>query len=229
MKTFKKAITLTIPVMLGYISVGMAFGLVFSSTGFNNSWGILMSVIVYAGSMQFILTELMLNNSGLIQIAILTFFVNMRHIFYGFSFIDKFKTMKNKHYMIFSLTDETYSLLCSLHFDNTKNSKMLFFLISCLNQIYWIVGTFIGLLFGNILNFNTAGIDFAMTALFIVILLEQLKSRTSYIPVILGIVSSIISILIFNADNMIMPTMILIVFFLTIFKKSISKRGMPNE
>jgi len=226
----KKSFLLTIPVMLGYLSVGMAFGLLFQSTAFHMGWGFLMSFLIYAGSMQFIAIELMQDNMGLLQIALLTFFVNLRHMFYGLSFIDQFKRMKGKKgYMIFSLTDETYALLYAAKAENTEENDLLFFLIAAFNHFYWLLGTAIGILAGTLITFDTTGIDFAMTALFVVIFIEQWQSAKSHIPALVGIGASMIVIILFGAEGMILPTMALIVTTLTLMRKSIEEKVRLSE
>ncbi|WP_234124080.1 AzlC family ABC transporter permease [Clostridium hydrogenum] len=225
-KAIKAAFPNTIPVMLGYISVGMAFGLLFEKSGYNLLWAILMSTVVYAGSMQFIAINLLTGGTGFVEIALMTLFVNFRHLFYGLSFIDKFKDMgKKKTYMIYSLTDETYSLLCSVKAPEGVNNNLFLFCISFLNQMYWIIGTIIGSAVGSLIKFNTKGIDFAMTALFVVIFIDQWSSYKTHIPVIIGILSTIISLLIFGPNNLVLPSMILIVINLMIFSKQIQRKN----
>lgn len=225
-KAIKAAFPNTIPVMLGYISVGMAFGLLFEKSGYNLLWAILMSIVVYAGSMQFIAINLLTGGAGFIEIALMTLFVNIRHLFYGLSFIDKFKDMgKKKTYMIYSLTDETYSLLCSVKAPEGVNNNLFLFCISFLNQMYWIIGTIIGSALGSLIKFNTKGIDFAMTALFVVIFIDQWSSYKTHIPVIIGILSTIASLLIFGPNNLVLPSMILIVINLMIFSKQIERKN----
>lgn len=225
-KAIKAAFPNTIPVMLGYVSVGMAFGLLFEKSGYNLLWAILMSTVVYAGSMQFIAINLLTGGTGFVEIALMTLFVNFRHLFYGLSFIDKFKDMgKKKTYMIYSLTDETYSLLCSVKAPEGINNSLFLFCISFLNQIYWIIGTIIGSAVGSLIKFNTKGIDFAMTALFVVIFIDQWSSYKTHIPVIIGILSTIISLLIFGPNNLVLPSMILIVINLMIFSKQIQRKN----
>jgi len=230
-KVIKAAFPVTIPVMLGYLSVGIAFGLLFERSGYNFLWAILMSTVVYAGSMQFIAINLLISGAGLIEIALMTLFVNIRHLFYGLSFIDKFKDMgKKKIYMIFSLTDETYSLLCSSKAPEGVDNNSFIFCIALLNQIYWIIGTFIGSIAGSLIKFNTNGIDFAMTALFVVIFIEQWSTYKTHIPVLIGIVSTVISLLLFGPDNLILPSMLFITSALLIFKKQIDmKTCQDNE
>ncbi|PKM90935.1 MAG: branched-chain amino acid ABC transporter permease [Firmicutes bacterium HGW-Firmicutes-12] len=224
-KALKAAFPATIPVMLGYISVGLAFGLLMVKTGHNFLWAIFMSITVYAGSMQFIAINLLTNGVGLIEIALMTLFVNVRHVFYGLSFIDKFKDMgKKKTYMIFSLTDETYSLICSLKAPVGVDNNLFLFSIALLNQMYWIIGSIIGAIAGSLITFNTQGIDFAMTALFVVIFIEQWFTYKTHIPVLIGIVATLLSLMIFGSDNMILPSMIFITAILLVFEKKIDKK-----
>lgn len=227
-RAIKAAFPVTIPVMLGYISVGIAFGLLFEKSGYSLAWAMLMSLTVYAGSMQFIAINLLTSGAGFIEIALMTLFVNIRHVFYGLSFIDKFKDMgKKKGYMIFSLTDETYSLLCSSKAPEGVNSNLFIFSIAFLNQIYWILGTIIGSAAGSLIKFNTKGIDFAMTALFVVIFIEQWYSYKTHIPVIVGIFSTVLCFLIFGANNLILPSMLCITITLILFQKQIDRN--PHE
>jgi len=229
-KVIKAAFPVTIPVMLGYLSVGIAFGLLFEKSGYNFLWAILMSTAVYAGSMQFIAINLLVSGAGLVEIALMTLFVNIRHLFYGLSFIDEFKYMgKKKMYMIFSLTDETYSLLCSSKAPEGIDNNSFLFCIALLNQIYWIIGTFIGSIAGSFITFNTNGIDFAMTALFVVIFIEQWSTYKTHIPAFIGIVSTVLALLIFGPDNLVLPSMLFINVALMLFKKQIDKKTHEHD
>jgi 4-azaleucine resistance transporter AzlC len=159
---------------------------------------------------------------GLINIAAITLMVNIRHVFYGLSMIDKFKNMgKFKPYMIFSLTDETYSLLCLTDSPEDVNRNYFLFFISILNQSYWIIGSFIGSIAGSMITFNSQGIDFAMTALFVVIFVEQWLFVTSHIPAITGILISLICLVIFGSENFLLPSMMLILAVLTVIRNKI--------
>ena len=229
-KAIKAALPATIPVMLGYISVGIAFGLLLEKSGYSLWWAILMSVAIYAGSMQFIAINLLTSGTGFIEIAVMTLFVNIRHVFYGLSFLDKFKDMgKKKTYMIFSLTDETYSLLCSSKAPEGVNDNLFLFCIAVLNQMYWIIGSIIGSVAGSMITFNTKGIDFAMTALFVVIFIEQWYSYKTHIPVLTGALATIISLLVFGANNLILPAMILTIIILMSFRKQIDKKEVEEK
>ena len=220
----KKAIPYTIPVLLGYIFMGIAFGILLSSKGYHFGWAILMGVFIYAGSMQFVSIGILTSPFSLVSALILTLTVNARHLFYGLSMITKYKEMKKlKPYMIFSLTDETYSLLCSVEAPPGIKKEWFYFFISLLNQIYWVVGCGIGGVVGSLFTFDSTGIDFAMTALFVVIFIDQWDSSKEHIPAITGVGISILCIFIFGAENFIIPAMIGIFLCLAIFKNKLEK------
>lgn len=229
-KALKAAFPATIPVMLGYLSVGIAFGLLAEKSGYNFLWALLMSLAIYAGSMQFIAINLLASATGMFEIGLMTLFVNIRHLFYGLSFIDRFKSMgRKKGYMIFSLSDETYSLLCSANVPEGVDGDQFLFCIAVLNQIYWIIGTFIGSIAGSLITFNTAGIDFAMTALFVVIFIEQWRSFKTHIPALIGIGATMLSLVIFGPDNLVLPSMVVIILLLMVFKKPIEKEDLKGR
>ena len=166
----KKAFHLTIPIMMGYVFVAVAFSILMNEKGMPPLYSLLMSVFVYAGSMQFAAVELLSSAAGLLQVAFMTLMVNMRHIFYGLSLMEPYQKMgREKFYFIHTLSDETYSLLCT----QDKNDRTLLLMIGLFNQLYWIMGTLIGSMLSEWLFFDTTGIDFAMNALFIVIFIEQ--------------------------------------------------------
>ena len=222
LKALRAAFPYTVPVMLGYLFIGIAFGVLFENKGYNFLWAILASTLIYAGSMQYVAVNLFTGGIGLINIAAITLMVNIRHVFYGLSMIDKFKNMgKFKPYMIFSLTDETYSLLCLTDSPEDVNRNYFLFFISILNQSYWIIGSFIGSIAGSMITFNSQGIDFAMTALFVVIFVEQWLFVTSHIPAITGILISLICLVIFGSENFLLPSMMLILAVLTVIRNKI--------
>ncbi|MDD2494393.1 MAG: AzlC family ABC transporter permease [Tissierellia bacterium] len=225
LKALKAAFPYTIPVFLGYLFIGIAFGVLFENKGYNFLWAILASTLIYAGSMQYVAINLFTGDIGLINIAFITLMVNIRHVFYGLSMIDKFKNMgKFKPYMIFSLTDETYSLLCLTDSPEGINKNYFLFFIALLNQSYWVLGSFIGSVAGSLITINSKGIDFAMTALFVVIFVEQWLFVTSHIPAITGIIISLLCLVIFGSDNFLLPSMLLILIVLTIIRNKIEER-----
>ena len=181
--------------MLGYLFLGFAFGLMLNDAGYGFWWAFFISVFVYAGSMQFVLVTLLTAGASLWYTLIMTLFVNGRHMFYGLSFVEKFKKMGAAYpYMVFSLTDETFSLLCDLKVPEGMSEERVNFDISLLDHIYWIVGSCVGALAGNVLPFDTTGIDFAMTALFIVIVVNQWMEAKEHTPAIVGGIVGIIAV-----------------------------------
>lgn len=199
----------TIPVMLGYLFLGMAFGLLLQNAGYSFLWAFLSSLIIYAGSMQFVLVTLLTGEVSLIHTALMTLFINGRHIFYGLSFVEKYKKMGKAYpYMVFSLTDETYSVLCGTHVPEDMDEKKVFFWISFLDQCYWVIGSTLGGLAGQYITFDSTGIDFSMTALFVVIVIEQWQEKEAHMSAIIGAVCGIVFLLIFGADRFILPALL---------------------
>lgn len=224
-KILKLAFPLTVPVLLGYISVGIAFGILAIKSGLSIWVALLMSAFIYAGAMQFVAIQLLVGPINLVQIGIMTLFVNIRHLFYGLSFIDLFKTFGNKkQYMIFALTDETYSLLCAISLKESLPKENLFFAVSLLNQLYWFTGTLAGVLIGKLITFDTTGIEFAMTALFVVIFIEQWLAFKTHRPALLGILASLLALAAFGPEKMILPAMLLILVGLILIRKSLVSR-----
>lgn len=200
----------SLPVMAGYIVLGMGFGILISAKGYSFWWAILMSVTVYAGSMQYVGVNLLVSGATILSTALMTLVVNARHLFYGISMIESYRDMGwRKWYAVFALTDETYSLVCA----NPKlpdgvNRKNFIFLLSLMNQCYWIFGSFLGALLGSAKSFNYSGVDFSMTALFICIFVEQWEKTKNHLPAILGLIVSLLCLLIFGADRFLIPSMI---------------------
>lgn len=217
----KKAFVATIPVMTGYLVLGMGFGIVLSTKGLGFIWAIAMSVFIYAGSMQYAAIGLITGGASILTTALTTLMVNARHLFYGISMIDKYKdTGKAKPYLIYALTDETYSLVCSDEsVNNIENKNLYYFLVSFFDQIYWVAGSAIGGLLGEVIPFSTEGIDFALTALFVTIFVEQWLSVSDHKPAITGLSAAVVCLLIFGPDNFLIPTMILITAALLLRRK----------
>lgn len=224
-KLIKTAIIKTLPVMAGYLVLGFGFGILSEKSGYGIWWALVMSVFIYAGSMQFVTISLLTSGASLIATALTTLMVNARHLFYGISMVDKYKDMgKYKPYAIFGLTDETYSLVCSGEYPEGVDKRKYCFLVSALNQSYWVCGTLLGVLAGTIIKFNTAGVDFAMTALFITVFVEQWKSTKNHWPALIGVISSVVCLLIFGSDGFLIPTMIVITVLLSLGKRFLSEK-----
>ena len=209
------AFTQSVPVMLGYIFLGIAFGLMLQDAGYSYWWAFLSSVVIYAGSMQFVLVTLLTGGASLLYAGVMTLFINGRHLFYGLSFIEKFRNMGNFYpYMIFSLTDETYSVLCGLKVPEGMSEKRISFMVALFDHCYWIIGSVLGGIIGQLITFDTTGIDFSMTALFVVIVLNQWLESKEHRPAIFGAVIGILCLLLFGPDKFLLPALTLIAVIL---------------
>ena len=227
---FEFAIKQTIPVMMGYIFMGIAYGLMLDQAGYGILWAFMTSLCIYAGSIQFILVSMLTGGMGLVSVIVMTFSVNSRHIFYGLSFIEKFRTMGRAFpYMIFSLTDETYALLCGTKIPDGTDKERAWFMIAALDQCWWVTGSVLGAVFGTLITFDITGIDFAMTALFAVIALEQWLDAKTHIPALTGLVCGTAALLIFGPDRFILPALAAAVGILVAFRKKLEKKTEGEE
>ena len=223
-KALRPAFTATIPVLCGYLFIGFAFGVMLRDIGFTTPWAFLCSLTIYAGSGQYLLVSLLAAKASLVTVAVMTLLLNCRHIFYGLSFLETFHSMgARKWYMIFSLTDETYSLVATTPVPDGVDKGWFYLFISMLDHVYWIIGCTFGALFGSLVNFNTKGVDFVMTALFIVIFTDQWLNSKNHIPAITGVICSVICLLLFGPDRFIIPAMLSILTILTLLRKPLEE------
>lgn len=228
----KKSFFDTIPVLTGYIVLGIGFGIIMSSSGFNPLWSLAMSLFIYAGSMQYAAIGLLTGGASLVTIALTTLMVNARHLFYGISMVDKYKEAGiEKPYLIFGLTDETYALVCDGKDElDRKSKRKYFFFVTLFDQIYWVTGSMLGALIGSVLKFDTTGIDFALTALFITIFTDQWLKSKNKTPAIAGVLATVLSRIIFGASGFLIPSMIIIAVSLLVMKRfDRRKEDAPNE
>ena len=201
-KSLAAAFPHTVPVLMGYLSIGTVFGWMLSAAGFHPLWSAVMSVTIYAGSGQYLGVELLSKAAPLTDAAFLTLILNFRHLVYGLSMLEKFRNLGwRKLYMIFALTDETYALLAGVSVPEGVDSRDFYFSIAALNHLYWIAGSIIGAAAGALITINTEGIDFAMTALFLVIAVEQWQASGSHAPVFLGTLGTLACLLVFGPEN----------------------------
>lgn len=226
-KMIKPALLATIPVLTGYLVLGFGFGIILKANGYGILLAFIMSSFIYAGSMQYVAIGLLTSGATLITTALTTLMVNARHIFYGISMLCKYKDIGEiKPYLIFSLTDETYSLVCT---DNIsiplENKKDYYFLVSLFNHIYWVTGSVLGAVVGSLIKFNTNGIDFALTALFLTVFIEQWLTGNKHIPAVLGVAVSAISLIIFGSDRFLIPAMLVIALLLCFYKEGGQENG----
>lgn len=205
--------------MMGYLSIGIAFGLMLEAAGYNFIWAAFMSLAIYAGSGQYLGVELLKEGASIAQVAFLTFMINFRHLVYGLSMLEKFRDMgKRKFYMIFSLTDETYALLSSGQIPPGVDAKNYYFFIALLDQCYWVAGSVIGSIAGALLRFNTTGVDFAMTALFIVLAIDQWRTYPKHAPAIIGAACTLLFLLLVGPKSFLLPSLGAIVVLLMAFR-----------
>ena len=217
---FKKALTAALPVMYSYVVIGMGFGMVVQSRGFGALWAGAMSVFIYAGSMQFVALELIGSGASLLTAAITTVMVNLRHVFYGLSMVDKYKNAGAcKPYLIYALSDETYSLVCNPPELLPGEERVFYLLVTAMDQSCWVLGSILGGLLGAALPFSTEGVDFALTALFVSVVAEQWLSSKDHIPALLGLGLSLLCLLLFGADQFLLPAMALILLGLSLYRK----------
>jgi len=225
-QTMKQAFLKSLPVMAGYVVLGFGFGMIAQKSGYGIWWVFAMSTFIYAGSMQYVAVDLLTGGATLITTALTTLMVNARHLFYGISMIEPYKDAgKKKPYLIFGLTDETYSLVCSGQAPDGVDFHGYSFWVSLFNQSYWIIGSLLGVLAGAVITFNTAGVDFAMTALFITVLVEQWKSTKNHLPAVIGLVASVVCLLLFGRENFLIPDMLVISVTLVLGRKVIERKG----
>lgn len=207
---FATALKTTIPVFLGYIPLGMAFGFLLDGAGYHWIYAFLMSLLVYAGSGQFLAVALLASGAGLTEFVVATLLLNLRHAFYGLSLLEKFSDVgKVKPYLIFALTDETYALLTTTEVPKYGSKSRFYFYIAALDHLYWIMGSVIGAVLGSLLDLNLEGMAFVLTALFVVLTIEQYFSSRARFPFVASVGAGILSLILFSPDNMLLISIIL--------------------
>lgn len=227
-RAIRAAFPHTIPVLTGYVFLGIAFGVLLQSQGYGVLWALLMSTCIFAGSMQFVAVGLLAGGFQPLQAALLTLLVNSRHIFYGIAMLDRYTCYRRtKPYMIFALTDETFSLLCAAKPPEDVAQADFDIAIAGLDHLYWVLGSVVGSLAGSAIQFNTQGIEFVMTALFVVIFLEQWQTKDGRIPAALGVLTAAVCLLLFGADTFMLPTMALLVALLAAARRPLERGLRP--
>lgn len=223
-KTFKKAFRDSLPVLAGYLALGIGFGVLLESKGYSLIWAFFMSLTIYGGSIQYAAVDMLSTGASFLTTAFMTLIINARHIFYGLSMLTRYqKVGKIKPYLIFAMTDETYSLVCTTPLGDDINKNLYYFLLSSMNQCYWIAGGLIGVMISALIEFNSSGVEFAMTALFTAIFVDQWRNTKNHIPAILGVVITAVCLVVFGADKFIIPSMILIAFALVLLRKKLDR------
>ena len=220
-KVLKTAFLDTVPVMTGYVFLGFGFGILMYKNGYGPLWSVAMSLFIYAGSMQYVAVSLLTGGASLLTTALTTLMVNARHLFYGISMVDAYKgTGKKKPYLIFALTDETYSLVSTNQIPEGMNRHHYCLLVSVLDHCYWVIGTALGALAGSLIPINYEGIEFVLTALFVTIFVEQWLSTANHKPALIGIGVTTVCLLLLGKDIFLIPSMVVIALTLTIFRRN---------
>ena len=215
----KQAFVKSLPVLAGYVVLGIGFGILLRNAGYGVLWSFAMGAFIYAGSMQYVGVGLLAGGASVLTTALTTFMVNARHLFYSISMIDRYKGAgRYKPYLIFALTDETYSLLCDGKAPENADPHWFRFLVSLFNHCYWVTGCVLGSLLGAVLPFSTAGIEFSMTALFITSFTEQWITAKDHVPALTGLISTLLCLLVFGKDRFLIPAMLLITLVLTLLR-----------
>lgn len=224
------ALEKTVPVMVGYLFLGTAYGILMQTNGYGIGWAAAMSVFVYAGSLQYAGIPLLAAGVHPLYAFLMALMINARHLFYGISMLGKYNGMgRRKPYLIFGLTDETFSVVCDEKVPEYMNPGKLYFLITLFDQCYWVAGTLVGAVAGSFITFNTTGLDFALTALFIVIFTGQWIDQKDHSPAVTGVAASVFCLVVFGADAFIIPAMVMIMIVLVAGYFMENRKNAGNE
>lgn len=223
----KAAFPFTLPVMAGYVCIGIAFGIMLRAAGYGVLWAAAMSVFVFTGAGQIMAVPLLAAGTPLTEVALLTVVIDLRHLFYGLSLLDKFKTLpwRRKLYLIFALSDETYALLAGVAPPEGMEAGRFYTAIAALDQSYWVVGSVIGSLFGSLITMDFTGVDFAMTALFLAIATEQWREKSNRLPALVGLCAPLVALVLVGANNMLVPALAAVLAGILALRKPIEGGG----
>lgn len=222
----KAAFPYTLPILAGFLFLGISYGIYMNISGFGAVYPIIMSLTIFAGSMEFVATSLLLSGFDPLNALILTLMVNARHLFYGISMLDKYKnTGKKKWYLIFGMCDESFSINLTADIPDDIDKGWFMFFVTLLNHLYWFTGAALGGLFGNLITFDAEGLDFVMTALLVVIFLNQWMKEKQHLSSLIGVFCTILCLVLFGSSDFLIPAMILILAILTILRNPIERAG----
>ncbi|MBX4262914.1 AzlC family ABC transporter permease [Clostridium estertheticum] len=227
MKEFRFAFKQTVPILFTYLFIGIAYGIMMEKSGYSMIWSFISALFIFAGSMQIVMIPLMHAGTSLLTVAVMTFFINARHLFYGIGFIEKFRKMGWKYpYMVLTLTDETYSVLCSVKYKDGLDEEKATFFIALLDHCYWIAGCTLGGIAGQFLTLDMKGIEFSATAFFTVVVVNHWNQYPSKIPIFAGAISSILFYILLGADHFLVPSLSVSLIALLMLKdRVITKTG----
>lgn len=229
-RSFRAAFPQTIPIFAGFLFLGMAYGIYMNVSGFSFVYPMIMAFVIFGGSLEFLAVEMLLSPFAPVQVLLVSLMIQARHLFYGISMLDRFRGMGwKKFYLIYGMCDESFSINYTAKIPDDCDKGWFYFFVTALNQLYWVSGATIGGLLGEPITFNTEGLDFVMTAMFIVIFLDQWLKDKHHFSAWVGMLSSVGCLLIFGADNFMVPTMICVLIVLTAFRKPIERKEGGRE
>ncbi|MBC8572125.1 AzlC family ABC transporter permease [Jingyaoa shaoxingensis] len=229
-KALKVAFPQTIPIFTGFWFLGMAYGIYMNASGFSFVYPLCMSLLIYGGSLEFVAVEMLLSPFAPLQTFIMALLIQARHLFYGLSMLDKFKGLGwKKYYLIFGMCDETFSINCSADIPEDVDRGWFYFWVTLLNQFYWSAAATTGGIVGSLLKIDTSGISFVMTAMFVVIFLEQWLKEKEHSASLIGLTVSVLCLIVFGPDSFMVPTMALIVGLLTLLRKPLEKKEVLQK
>lgn len=225
-EAFKAAFPYTVPILAGFLFLGLAYGIYMNISGFSFIYPMLMSLTIFGGSLEFVVVTMLLGSFAPLQTFLVTLMIQARHLFYGIAMLDKYKGMGWKRfYLIFGLCDETFSINYTAKIPEGVDKGWFMIFITLLNQVYWVAGATIGGLAGSLMTFDTEGLEFVMTALFTVIFVEQWLKEKKHYTALIGVMSSVVCLAVFGSESFLVPTMICMLCFLTVFRRPAEKAG----
>lgn len=224
-RALRAAFPHTIPILAGFLFLGASYGVYMRTNGFPFWYPLLMSTVIFGGSLEFVTVAMLMGTFAPLQTFLTALMIQARHLFYGIAMLEKYRnTGKKKLYLIFALCDETFSINCTAEVPEGVDKPLFYFFVSLLNQLYWISGAVLGAVLGSFFHFNTQGLDFVMTAMFTVIFLEQWLKDKQHYSACIGVLCAVACRIFFGADSFLIPTMVCIIAFLSIFKRPITKK-----
>lgn len=224
MRALRAAFPTTIPVLCGFSFLGIAYGLLMSANGFGPGWSLLTSIAVFAGSMQYVGVGLLAAGAHPLYVLAMTLIINARHLFYGLSMLERLKGSRFKPYLIFAMCDESFSILCSTDPPEGVDKDWFMLCVALLDQFYWVAASVLGGLLGGFIAFNTQGLDFVLTALFVVIFLNQWRAHKNRLPAAVGLGCTAVCLVVFGPSNFLLPSMAAILTVLTLLRRPLEVR-----
>lgn len=223
---FKAAFPHTLPILAGFGFFGLTYGVYMNVSGFGFWYPLIMSIVIFGGSLQFVAVSMLLSPFAPVQTFLMALMIQARHIFYGIPMLEKYGDVgRKKYYLIYGMCDETFSINCSVDIPDGVDKGWFMTAVTLLNQFYWVTASTVGGIVGSLISFNTKGLDFVMTAMFVVIFLEQWLKDKKHYSALIGLFSSVICLVLFGSESFLIPAMLLIIFLLTAFRKPIEKGG----